>query len=262
MPITCGMRIDPLTSEEFSSLDYRVMSCAFKSQNHIGRLADERIYEASLAHQLKTMGLSCATQVPVYIEHGTFRKTYFVDMVVDSQGVYELKTVSQLTGEHVSQLLCYLYLLDLPRGKLINFRSTKVQSQFVNAPITASARRAFQVERQNQSGNDHLFEITIGMLRDLGTALSVSLYQEVLVHLLGGEDSVIAMVPLTEGVTSLGNQRFCLSSPTESFLLTCFQYIPEQYEQHLLSLLRLSPLDVTHWINIDVKCVTFKTIFR
>jgi GxxExxY protein len=256
------MRINPLTSEEFSSLDYRVMSCAFTSQNGIGRLADERIYEASLAHQLKTIGLDCCTQVPIYIEHSTFRKTYFLDMVVDSGGVYELKTVSQLTGDHVSQLLCYLYLLDIPRGKLINFRSARIESQFVNAPIAASTRRSFRVDRQYQTEKGHLVELTIGMLRDLGTSLSLSLYQEILVHMLGGEDSVIAMIPLSEGAISLGNQRFCLSNPTESFQITCFRDTTEQYEQHLRSLLRLSPLDATHWINIDVKCVTFKTVFR
>jgi GxxExxY protein len=110
------MRIEPLTTEQFASLDYRVMSCAYVAQNQIGRLADEQIYEASLACQLDKLGLSCRRQVPIYVEHKTFHKTYLLDVVVDSSGVYELKTVSQLTGDHVSQLLNYLHLLDLPRG--------------------------------------------------------------------------------------------------------------------------------------------------
>lgn len=70
MPITCGMHIEP-------SLDYRVMNCAYASQNQIGRLADERIYEASLAYQLEKTGLSCCRQVPFQVEHSTFHKTYF-----------------------------------------------------------------------------------------------------------------------------------------------------------------------------------------
>ena len=52
MPVTCGIRIEPLTTEQFASLDYRVMSCAYAAQNQFGRLADEQIYEASLACQL------------------------------------------------------------------------------------------------------------------------------------------------------------------------------------------------------------------
>ncbi|MDX1929515.1 MAG: GxxExxY protein [Pirellulaceae bacterium] len=151
MPITCGMHIEPLTTEAYASLDYRVMKRAHASQNQIGRLADERIYEASLAYQLEKTGLSCCRQVPFQVEHSTFHKTYFLDVVVDCCGAYELKTVTQLTGADISQLLTYLHLLNLPRGKLINFRSTKVESQFVNAPLTASTRRAFQVTRQNQS---------------------------------------------------------------------------------------------------------------
>jgi GxxExxY protein len=262
MPITCGMRIEPLTTESFASLDYRVMSCAYASQNHIGRLADERIYEASLAHQLEKLGLSCRRHVPIHVEHKTFNKTYFLDAVVNSSGVYELKTVSQLTGEHVSQLLTYLYLLDLPRGKLINFRSMKVESQFVNAPLTASNRRGFEVVRQVKSGAEYLFELVLEMLRDLGTALSLSLYQEIMVHLLGGEESVVAMIPLADGDTNLGNQRFYLASSTESYHITCFQDVPGQYEQHLQSLLQLSPLNAIHWVNIDVKCVSFNTITR
>jgi GxxExxY protein len=262
MPITCGMRIEPLTTEQFAALDYRVMSCAYTSQNQIGRLADERIYKASLAHQLQQLGLSCSRQVPIDIEHKTFRKTYFLDAVVDSSGVYELKTVAQLTGEHVSQLLTYLYLLDLPRGKLINFRSTKVEAQFVNAPLTASTRRAFAVEHQGRNGTDYFVELVLDMLRDLGTALSLSLYQEIMVHLLGGEESAVAMIPLSEGDTSFGNQRFYLANSTESFHITCFQSVTEQYEQHLQSLLQLSPLNAMHWVNIDVKCVNFKTVLR
>ena len=60
MAITCGMRIEPLTTEEFASLDYRVMSCAYASQNQIGRLADERIYEASFACQLEKLGTAAS----------------------------------------------------------------------------------------------------------------------------------------------------------------------------------------------------------
>lgn len=262
MPVTCGMRIEPLTTDAFASLDYRVMSCAYASQNQIGRLADERVYETSLASQLEKNGLSCCRQVPIHVAHNTFYKTYFLDAVVDGCGVYELKTVSQLNGEHVSQLLTYLHLLNLPRGKLINFRSTKVESKFVNAPLTAPTRRAFEAICQSSKGIDYLIDLVLEMLRDLGTALSLSLYQEIVVHLLGGKESVLVMLPITDGNTNLGNQRFYLANSTESFHITCFQNVTYQYEQQLQSLLQLSPLDATHWINIDVKCVTFKTVSR
>jgi hypothetical protein len=159
-------------------------------------------------------------------------------------------------------MLTYLYLVEIPRGKLINFRSMKVESQFVNAPLTASNRRAFEVVRQVKSGAEYLVELVLEMLSDLGTALSLSLYQEIMVHLLGGEESVVAMLPLCDSDITFGNQRFYLANSAESFHITCFQDVPEQYEQHLQSLLQLSPLNVTHWVNIDVKCVSFNTITR
>ena len=74
-------------------------------------------------------------ETPIELTHKTFAKTLNLDLVVSCRGVYELKTVSALNSKHVAQLLTYLYLLDLPRGKLVNFRSPTVESQFVNAPI-------------------------------------------------------------------------------------------------------------------------------
>ena len=48
MPVECQMQIAKLSTEEFRDLDYRVMKHAFDSQNSLGRLADERIYQADL----------------------------------------------------------------------------------------------------------------------------------------------------------------------------------------------------------------------
>lgn len=49
MPVSCELGIAKLSTDEFGELDYRVMRHAFDSQNDLGRLADERIYQADLA---------------------------------------------------------------------------------------------------------------------------------------------------------------------------------------------------------------------
>lgn len=100
------------------------------------------------------------------------------------------------------------------------------------------------------------------MLRDLGTALSVSLYQEILVCLFGGEGVATAMLPIADGETQFGNQHFHLATPTEALKITCFSRIPDDYEHNLQSLLQLSPLTATQWINSNVDAVTFKTNLR
>jgi GxxExxY protein len=259
MPVTCDLEIESLSTEEFSELDYLVMGHAFQSHNQLGRLADERIYETSLASRLIGEQIEEARQVPVIVTHRAFVKEYFLDLVVSRKGVYELKTVAELTREHVAQLLTYLYLLDLPRGKLVNFRKAKLESEFVNAPLTRSARTSFAIECRYR-GELSLVEMTVEMLLDLGTSLSVSLYNEILVHLLGG--APVAMLPMTEGTKHFGKQPFHLVTPMESLRVTCFSRIPADYDQQLRSLLQFSPLQATHWINIDPKVVTFRTVTR
>ena len=54
MPVHCPFPIEPLTTEEFRELDYQVMRHAFDSQNALGRLADERIYQTDLAERLQS----------------------------------------------------------------------------------------------------------------------------------------------------------------------------------------------------------------
>ena len=41
-----------LSSDEFEKLDYRVMGHAYASQNELGRLCDESVYEADMKARL------------------------------------------------------------------------------------------------------------------------------------------------------------------------------------------------------------------
>jgi hypothetical protein len=49
MPISSPVSIRPIQQEEFAKLDYQVMRHAFESQNELGRLCDEVIYQNDLA---------------------------------------------------------------------------------------------------------------------------------------------------------------------------------------------------------------------
>ena len=119
----------------------------------------------------------------------------FLDVVVAEQAVYELKTASAITDEHAGQLLTYLHLLDLPHGKLVNFRPVSVESRYVNSPITSAERRAFDVEEVGYTGSRDFLDLVVNLCRDWGTSLTLYLYQEALVALLGGAESVDAMLP-------------------------------------------------------------------
>src|SRR6266478_2492323 len=111
MPISSPMSIRPINQEEFARLDYQVMRCAFDSQNELGRLCDEVIYQNDLAARLEAAGLApIRKEVPVTVTHKDFSKTYYLDLVVGDAGIYELKTAACLAPEHDSQLLNYLFL--------------------------------------------------------------------------------------------------------------------------------------------------------
>ena len=123
MPIDCPIQIRVLSDKEFEERDYRVMGHAYVSQNELGRLCDERVYEADLSARLLADGFRVVhTQVPVTLTHRDYAKRYFLDLVADD-ALYELKTAAALTGEDDAQLIHYILLIGVRRGKLLNFRT-------------------------------------------------------------------------------------------------------------------------------------------
>ena len=61
MPIASPVCVRSINQEEFARIDYRVMRCAFDSQNVMGRLCDEVIYQNDLAARLEAAGLGECT---------------------------------------------------------------------------------------------------------------------------------------------------------------------------------------------------------
>ena len=59
MPIHCPIQIRALSAEEFEERDYRVMGHAYGSQNELGRLCDERVYEAAVSRPWGWRRVSC-----------------------------------------------------------------------------------------------------------------------------------------------------------------------------------------------------------
>ena len=260
MPIHCPLGIKPLSTEEFRSLDYAVMGHMFESQNSLGRLADEQMYQSDVAQRLHTSGMRSHKEIPIELTHETFAKTLFLDLVVSFKGVYELKTVAALHSSHTAQLMTYLYLLDLPRGKLVNFRSPTVESQFVNAPIPRAERVGFSVRDDLFCGDSEFVRLVVDLVRDWGTSLSISIYQQAIVHLLGGQMTVERMLPMTRSGQYLAKQRYHLIDDHTAFELTGFAKPEHQFADQLQRLLNLSPVRRLQWINIGPHHITFETV--
>ena len=116
----------------------------FASQNELGCLCDEAVYQNDIALRLEAAGLGpVAKEVPVSVSLRDFTKTYCLDLVVQESFISELKTSITLSKEHDSQLLNYLLLLETPHGKLINLRPSAVEYRTVNAVVSVADRRLF-----------------------------------------------------------------------------------------------------------------------
>jgi len=84
MPISCPFPVRSIGQEEFTRLDYQVMRLAYDSQNALGRLGDEGIYQNDLAARITASGLAQVRQeVPITVSHRDFVKVYRLDLVIN-----------------------------------------------------------------------------------------------------------------------------------------------------------------------------------
>lgn len=84
-----------------------------------------------------------------------------------------------------------------------------------------------------------------------GAFLDCHLYEEALIHFLGGEAMVRQRVPLTRAGYPLGTQLVTLLTDAVAFRITALAPdAREGYETHLRRFLALSPFTSLHWVNL------------
>jgi hypothetical protein len=85
MPVNCPLDVEPQTAEALQELDYRVMGHAYASQNELGRLCEETVYQHDLQARLLEDGFQdVQLEVPLTVSYGEFAKVYSLDLVVDT----------------------------------------------------------------------------------------------------------------------------------------------------------------------------------
>lgn len=263
MPITCPIHFSPLSQPEMAALDYGVMSLVFEVHQELGCLCDEIVYRCRLRERLCEVGVEVDSPVPVTLAFRSFLKPLYPDLVVNRQAIYELKAVSALAPAHAMQLINYLFLTGASRGKLVNFRPTSVEWEFVNGALSPEERRRFDIESSGWHGSARFREMVESLVSDWGTGLDQTLYAQAITHCLGGEDVVVQQVPMRLGDASLGNQRFHLLDPDTAFCVTTFQdQLESRHARQLEKLLAPSPLKSMQWINVGRHRLTFRSIRR
>lgn len=264
MPIQVPVKINGLSAQEFEELDYRLMGHAYASQNQLGRFCDECAYQADLKARLLANGFrSVLAEVPITVTHRDFSKKYFLDLAAD-HALYELKTDAALVGEHETQLFNYMFLLGIQRAKLLNFRPLKVQGRLISTSLTQEERRRFTIKtsswRDLAPNCSQLHQIMLELLQDWGSFLDFALYQEALVHFLGGPINIERQVELRREVVPLGRQRMLMHAPEIAFRITAYTENQSHIESHLRRLLALTDLKGVQWINLNHSQIEFTTI--
>lgn len=262
MPIACPLTIRDLSQAEFDAVDAVVMRNAYDCQNELGRLCDERAYENDLAIRLREVGGEAHTQVPVHVSHQTFAKTYRLDLVW-RDAFYDIKTVQAFIGEHDAQVLHYAMLLDVRHGKLLNFRTPKVQGRLQFNALTTAKRQQFRLNTARwcplSDQCEPLRQRFTDLLADWGAFLDARLYEEALVHFCGGEAACVRRVELTRASHVIGTHRIQQHAPTLAFLVSSVTKELPAYQSHLERLLKLTGLRGLQWFNLchhEIQLVT------
>jgi GxxExxY protein len=112
------------TKSELNELSGIIIDAAIEVHRELGPRLLERVYEASLAKELRLRGISSVRQLPqpvIYKGEELEDEGYKIDLLVEDSIIVELKTVSELLPIHHAQLLTYLRLSEKKLGLLINF---------------------------------------------------------------------------------------------------------------------------------------------
>jgi hypothetical protein len=203
-------------------------------------------------------------EVPVIVSHDGFEKRYALDMLVRSVALFEWKAVNAIADEHRGQLMHYLMLCDLPRGKLVNVRPELVEHEFVNMTLQPEDRYRFTVddaEFQPLDETDRVWkDLLLEAVKDWGTGLDVHLYEAASAYSLGGEGKVIQDIEITIDGQPVGRQKARVTRAGAAVKVTTLSDHEGAFETHARRFLAHTTLKAVHWVNITRKRIQFKTL--
>jgi GxxExxY protein len=104
-----------------------VIGAAHRVHNTLGSGFLEKIYERSLAIELRKQGIEVDTQIQIPVFYDEIQVgDYYADLFIDNQLIVELKAIEALNVSHEKQLVNYLAGTKIDNGLLINFGNSVV----------------------------------------------------------------------------------------------------------------------------------------
>jgi GxxExxY protein len=105
-----------------AELTHDIIGAAQRVQRVLGRGFLERVFENSLAIELREMGLDVVQQAAIEVRYrGQVVGIFEADLLINGLVIVELKAVDHLVEAHEVQLVNYLRATRIEIGLLINF---------------------------------------------------------------------------------------------------------------------------------------------
>jgi len=267
MPIIVDSEIHVLTEREFHEQAEKVIGIVFDVHNQFGRLMNEEAYKRIIQTRCEQAGMTPARrEVEIIVQHGTFEKRYYMDLLLTSSLMTEAKTAEKLTKSHEAQTLHYLLLTEMQHGLLVNLRPKSVEKKYVSTQLDLAKRQQFSIVDTfwnpiNEASN-RLRAVMTELLNDWGAFLNTSLYREAVVHFFGGPEIVLRPVPVYDRNQPIGTHPFCLLADDTAFAITALTSDQSAMQEHLLRLLSHTKLACVQWINMHHHDIEFRTVTR
>lgn len=261
MPIELSTPVRRVSQDEFHVIDRVMLGHAFRIHNSHGRLLDETVYQAMLADKCASSGMRAAREVRVRVSHGAFSKDYRIDLLLEESVIVEIKTATCLSPAHRSQGLNYLLLADSAHGSLVNFRTPKVEREFLSAKARSWDRCRFEVRAVGWPDcvlHRKLRQAVVSLGGDIGLGLDKALYLEAIVSLLGLNRHPVEVM---EGTSVVGHQEMPLLSPRVGLAVTTLKRTGE-CRRHLERLLWNIGLDAISWVNLVLGHARFEHLTK
>jgi len=116
------------SEDDLNELSERIIGCAFQVSNTLGRGFLEKVYENSLAHELRKSALLVKQQEPIKVVYdNAVVGEYFADLLVADAVIVELKATNDAGEVFAAQCLNYLKATKLPLCLLLNFGKPRVE---------------------------------------------------------------------------------------------------------------------------------------
>ncbi|MCL4204300.1 MAG: GxxExxY protein [Pirellulaceae bacterium] len=264
MPILTASPITTFDQEAFHAVDRIATGCAFDIHNEMGRYLDERLYQAELAARLEDRGHAVIREMKITLILDGFIRDYYVDILVDRGVIIETKAAESLNASHRAQVLNYVYLCELHHATLLNFRSERVQHEFVSTQLTSALRRQVSWEldewRPLSTGCETLHNTMQRVLADWGSGLDPTLYRDAVTYFLGGEGSVVRHVEVASTRGVIGTQKVRHLADDIAFSVTASVHRPHVVREHHHRFLRHTSLRAIQWVNLNRQTVSIQTI--